>query len=184
MDPKASPHRSSGRRTAFHQKPTVGFVEVGTVRGPHGTAGEFEILVASDVPHRFSPGRSLFFGGVLYPIQTSRLQGQRVLVKLRGVNSREHARHFRGLLVEVPESDVPPPKDGSYYHFQIIDMTVHSAEGEMLGQVVEIVDTGVNDVYIVRSEKQEILLPAIQSVILEIDVPNNRMVVELPEGLR
>ena len=76
--------------------------------------------------------------------------------------------------------DSPPP--GSYYHYQIIDMDVLAEDGSSLGQVVQVLQTGSNDVYVVRNgQGNETLVPALADVLLEVDPERGRMVVRLPE---
>jgi 16S rRNA processing protein RimM len=71
-----------------------------------------------------------------------------------------------------------------YYEYQIVGMTVVEQDGTLLGKVTEIIDTGANDVYVVVGPDGELLLPAIESAILEIDLDADRMVVHVMEGLR
>lgn len=106
------------------------------------------------------------------------------ILKLRGIDTREDAEGLAGVELEVPTEDVPPLPDGSYYHFQILDMEVWTSAGELLGIVVDILITGSNDVYVVRGGDREILVPALEDVVLEVDVEGGRLTVDLPEGLR
>ena len=106
------------------------------------------------------------------------------LVKFRGVDTREDGESLAGVELEVPIEDVPPLPDGSYYHFQILDMEVWTASGELLGTVEDILNTGSNDVYVVRRCAEEVLVPAIESVVLRVDVDGGRITVDLPDGLR
>ena len=106
------------------------------------------------------------------------------LVKFQGINTREDAERLAGVELEVPIEDVPPLPDGSYYHFQILDMEVWTTTGELLGVVEDILITGGNDVYVVRSGGGEVLVPAIEDVVLDVDVDEGKITVDLPEGLR
>jgi 16S rRNA processing protein RimM len=77
-----------------------------------------------------------------------------------------------------------PLEADEYYEHQIIGMTVVELDGTLLGKVTEIIDTGANDVYVVTGPDGELLLPAIESAVLEIDLDADRMVVHVMEGLR
>ena len=164
--------------------PVPGFVEVGRVQTPHGIKGEVQVAISSDVPHRFAPGGTLFLQGTGYSIQHSRRRGDAVVLKLKGLDSREAAEGFRGCLVEVPEVEVPPAQEGHYYYFQILGMAVYTVEEEFLGTVEEIIPTGSNDVYVVRKGEEEVLVPAREEVVMGIDAEGKRMTVSLPQGLR
>ena len=85
----------------------------------------------------------------------------------------------------VPETDLNPLPEGTFYHFQLVDIEVYTDEDEHLGQIAEIIETPGNDVYIVRkTNERDLLLPAIEDVILDVDVESSRMTVHLLPGLR
>ena len=147
--------------------------------------GDIKVQPLTDIPSRFSPGSVLRLGGTPARVERARSIKGGVLVKLDIVNDRTEAESVRGLFLTVPHEEVQTPPEGAYYHFQIIDMGVWSDEGEYLGQVKEILLTGSNDVYVVKdSGKKDLLIPALEEVVLEVDLPQNRMTVRLPEGLR
>lgn len=150
-----------------------------------GLAGQLKIEPLSDFPGRFSPGGHLFLDGNLHLLETSaKLPDGSLAIKLEGIESREEAQKLLGLELTVPRDLVPPPPDGSYYHFQLIDMEVYTISGELLGAVTEILDVGPNDVYVVNNDGREVLVPALEGVVLDVDVESARMTVELPDGLR
>ena len=71
----------------------------------------------------------------------------------------------------------------SYFWFDLIGMAVFTTTGEYLGRLESIIETGSNDVYVVQDGKEEVLVPALESVVVDVDIEANRMQVELPEGL-
>jgi len=84
----------------------------------------------------------------------------------------------------IPMQSAEPLPEGVYYRWQILGLAVVELEGQHLGTVAEILETGANDVYIVRGDgPRELLLPAIESVILEVDLEQGRLLVRVPEGL-
>ena len=160
-------------------------VVVGRVLSPHGMMGEFQVEVASDSPGRFSSGGILYINGQAHKIQSSsRLPRGRLALKLEEINSRNEAESLRDGTLTVPEDMVPPLPEGDYYHFQLMDMRVYTLEREFLGQITQILSTGNNDVYVVALGGKELLIPALDDVIRELDVENGTMTVDLPEGLR
>ncbi len=106
---------------------------------------------------------------------------------LKDVTTREQAEALAGCELLIPRSGLPPLADDTNYWIDLIGMTVYSTRQECLGQIADIIATGANDVYVVATPEgypvKEILLPAIASVVLEVDVAGRKMVVELPEGL-
>ena len=90
-----------------------------------------------------------------------------------------------GCSSKYPSVKLKPLPEGSYYHFQIIDMAVWSDGGEYLGEVKEILPAGGTDVYVVKGEdKGELLIPALADVVVNVAIEGNKMTVHLPEGLR
>ena len=135
----------------------------------------------SDNPDRFVRGGSLLLGSSTVRVVSSRRDKAHLIVQFDAVGDRTTAESLRGSHLTVPREDVEPPPAGSYYHYQIIDMDVATEDGSSLGQVVQILPTGSNDVYLARDgEGKETLVPALADVLLEVDLERGRMVVRLP----
>ena len=178
--------------------PSVVLVAVGRVIGAHGRDGEIRVKTTSDVPGRFDVGVSLSASrdGVTlltgddqpYQIVRSRAMGGKrndeLIISFRGYWDRGQAQRLTGLWLCVPQSQVPDAPEGEYFHYQLIGLKVRTVAGEDLGEVAEILETGSNDVYVVTGPDGEILVPALATVVREIDVAGGLMVVDLPEGLR
>ena len=160
-------------------------VIVGQIVGVHGLSGSVRVRVSSDVPHRFDVGQSLDICGKSYSITSStRTHNDQVILNFDGVDSSDSARALVGESVTVPETSVPPLPEGEYFHFQLIGMKVLTEDGEYLGLLREILETGSNDVYVVSGDSGELLIPALANVILNVQVTEGVMVVRLMEGLR
>ena len=107
-----------------------------------------------------------------------------VLLKLKGIDTREAAIAQRYVYVYVPESEAAcelPP--GEYFVHQIVGLQVLTTAGEDLGTVEEVLSTGANDVYVVPGPRGEVLIPALKTVIRTIDLATGQLIVELPPGL-
>ena len=167
------------------------FLVIGKVIGAHGIGGELKVQIISEDPLRFGRMEQIYIGlDEQEPeprlLERFRLHKGRALLKLEGIEDRDTAASLRGYLLHVPFKDAIPLEEGEFYEYQILDLEVWTISGDHLGKVVEIIETGANDVYVVRGSvpgHKEILIPAIESVVLEIDLECTRMVVELPEGL-
>ena len=106
------------------------------------------------------------------------------LLKLSGIDSKETALEYRGSLLQIHESEVYPLPEGYYYHFQLQGLQVHDISRGLLGELTEVLETGANDVYVVKSPRyKEILIPAIKEVILHIDLQEKIMQVDLLPGI-
>ena len=107
------------------------------------------------------------------------------MVKLDVVRDRTQAEQVRGWYLTVPTSQVQTLPAGTYYHFQIIGASVWTEDREDLGKVKEIFNTGSNDVYVVARENgSELLIPALEDVVTEVNLREKTITVKLPEGLR
>ena len=107
-----------------------------------------------------------------------------MILRFRGFRDRRQAQKLTGLWLWVPRSEVPSAQEGEYFHYQLIGLKVRTVDGEDLGELAEILETGSNDVYVVAGGDGEILVPALSRVVREIDIAGGLMVVDLPEGLR
>jgi 16S rRNA processing protein RimM len=158
------------------------------VVGAHGLRGDLVCSLLTDFPRRFERTRQVLVGEPPQPrsVERQRLQGDRVVLKLAGIDDRSAAEALRGALIQVPiEQAVELPR-GSYYWHQIIGLRVQDRQGRLLGTVAEVLLTGANDVYVVRpsnGNSDELLLPAIKDVVLEVNPGRGTMVVELIPGL-
>ncbi len=161
------------------------FIAVGRVLRPHGVRGELRIEILTDYPERLSLHSVFYLGQRGHPYQVEGIRFHRgaALVKLKGCDSRNEAELLRGMLVQIPIEDAVPLEEDEYYTFQLLGAEVFDDQGERLGRVVEVIDTGANDVYVVRGPQGEILIPAIEDVVLELDVEARRIVIAIPPGL-
>lgn len=160
-------------------------VAVGLVLGAHGREGALNVRVLSDVPGRLDPDRVVHIAGRPHSISRSQPSGPNSCrVWLKGVSTRDSAAKLRGELLMVPEGEVPSAPEDEYFHYQLLGMSVRTEDGEALGALEEILETGSNDVYVVRGPGGEVLVPALATVVLQVDVDGAEMVVRLPEGLR
>jgi 16S rRNA processing protein RimM len=107
-----------------------------------------------------------------------------LLVKFKGVETPEAAGAFRNQWVYVKATELPSLPEGKLYQHELLGFAVIEENGKPLGELVEIIETGANDVYVVQNQAgKEILLPAIPPVILETDPAQRTMRVHLLEGL-
>ncbi|NJN94003.1 MAG: 16S rRNA processing protein RimM [Anaerolineales bacterium] len=173
---------SSGER-----RPELRYLAVGRIVRAHGLRGEVSVTLLTDFPERFDTTEWLYLGNEFeatpYRLEKYRWHQDNVLLTLVGVSDRNAAEQLKGLFVQVPIEEAVPLPDGSYYLYQLIGLRVESTEGEVLGTITDVLETGANNVYVVQQENREILLPAIPDVVKKIDITQGIMVVQLIEGL-
>ena len=178
------------------------FLLVARVLRAHGVQGELACEIITEFPQRFGRTKRLFLvaprgptrleplAGATprpYTVISARLTQHRghpeVILHLEGIPDRDAGERFRGWLVQVPESESWRLPRGRFYWHQIIGLRVVTLDGEQIGTVSDILETGANDVYVVKGSAGERLLPAIKQVIIEIAPERGEMVVSLIPGL-
>jgi 16S rRNA processing protein RimM len=155
---------------------------VGRVLAPHGLRGELKVYPLTDFPERFEPGSHLWLRGEPVVVQASRWQRGTVFLKLGHVSDRPAAQALAGAELHAPE-DPSLPEEGQFFRHDILGLSVRVESGETLGEVVDILVTGANDVYVVHGERGELLVPALDDVVKEVDLDRREMVVDLMEGM-
>ena len=162
------------------------YLSVGFLRRPHGLNGEIIMDLHTDFPERMRSGRKLFVGEEhrAMTLTSVRPHQSGLLVKFKGVETPEDAAVFRNQWVYIKAKDAPLLPAGQIYRHELIGFGIVDENDNPLGQLVEILETGANDVYIVKDESgRELLLPAIPSVILHLDLDARLMRVHLLDGL-
>ena len=167
------------------------FLLLGQVQRPHGVRGELRIEIMTAYPDRIVPGMEVYMGtdpqdtnsAVIYKITNVRSHQHLLILRLEGVDDRESADLLRKHYVMVTLEDAVPLEEGEYYLYQVIGLRVRTEDGEDLGQVAEVIETGANDVYVINGPRGEILLPAIDECVREVDIEGGSITVHLLDGL-
>jgi len=181
-DASSSPSGDAGSP----QKGEPVFLAVGKLRRPHGLHGEIIMDVLTDFPERLHRGITLYVGPEHQPLRlrSHRWHTAALLVAFEGFDTPERAGELRNQLAYVTTADRPPLPEGEYYHHQLIGLKVISEQGEVLGKVTEILATGANDVYVVRTEiGAEILIPAVDEFVRAVDLERRELRVRVAPGL-
>jgi 16S rRNA processing protein RimM len=163
-------------------------ITIGKVVKPFGVKGEMKIEPMTDFPERF---KGLHLVHLVSPsgremaceVLSIRYLGGSPCLLFKGYDNPETARALNGWFVKVPEEEVVPLPEGAYYWFELIGMEVFSEDGEKLGTIVDIFETGSNDVYVLKRGGKEVYIPATKEVIKQVDRSAKRMVIHLMDGL-
>ncbi|MCS7056114.1 MAG: ribosome maturation factor RimM [Thermoflexales bacterium] len=161
------------------------FLVVGKVSRPHGIAGEIKVQLAPEYEGVLDGVGRIYLNDAEHPYRLLACRPHQggVLLRLERVTTRNAAEALRGARVLIRTSDLPVLPPGEYYAYQLIGLRVVRESGEVLGELSEVLRTGSNDVYVVKTAMGELLLPAIESVIRSIDLATGTMTVVVPEGL-
>ena len=157
---------------------------VATIRGAFGLRGWVHVHLATDILSLLEPGRRILVGDELDERRILEFHpGRKPRLLLSGCDSRDEAQLLKGTVLYVDRAEATSHLDGRYFQFQIEGLEVLTEDGEQLGTVIGIVETGANDVYEVAGPSGEFLIPAVKPVIRRIDLEAGEMIVVLPAGL-
>ena len=159
------------------------FITVGQILAPWGVKGKLKVQVVTDFPERFTPQSTIYINRQPMTIDSTEWRKGKAIIKLNTVDSIEEVQKLRGQPVEIPHSQLYSLSEGHYYHFQLIGLEVWTIQGELLGNIAEILTAESNDNYVVRGARGEILIPAIDDVVKSVDLNKGHMVIEPIEGL-
>ena len=165
------------------------FLRIGTITNTHGLRGEVKVFPSTDDIRRFSDLEAVFLdeahGRKKLSVRQARYFKQMVILAFEEIGSIEEAEKIKGCEIFVDREHAVPLEEGEYYYADLIGMKVVTSDGEELGILRDILETGANDVYLVSSKHygKDIMIPAIESCIKNVDIEEGLMTVELLPGL-
>jgi 16S rRNA processing protein RimM len=164
------------------------YLIIGQLVNTHGVKGEMKATVLTDDPGRFKMLKWVYIdkNGTLekYNIESVKFFKQFVILKFESINDIDAAQKLKGLYLKVDRAHAIKLPKNSYFITDLIGLQVYDENNILLGILQDIIQTGSNDVYIVRSgDGKEILIPALKSVVREIKIEEGKILVTLPEGL-
>jgi 16S rRNA processing protein RimM len=163
-------------------------VLIGKIGGVHGIKGVNKLRSYAESLSVFAPGSAILVRDLrgreaCYEINWVKPHTGTPLVSFKEITNRDQAKTLIGAELFIPQSELPELDEETYYWRDLIGIEVYTKTEEFLGRIDSIIETGSNDVYVVKRDEKEVLIPALESVVLEIDLAHNRMQVDLPEGL-
>lgn len=164
--------------------PKKQFLEAGRIIGTHGVHGEVRVQPWCDSPEFLSQFKTLYYDEGKTPVRVkSRPHKNMALITIEGVSTVQDAAALRGHMLYLNREDAHL-KRGSYFIRDLIGLRVLDADsGEEYGTLTDVIETGANDVYSVRTPKGEVLIPAVPPVILETDVDGGVMRIRAIKGM-
>ncbi len=161
------------------------YLEAGKIVTTHGIKGEVKIMPYTDVPELLCEFDRLFLGKNHEEIfvERSRVFKGMVIAKLEGISTVEDAEKLRNKILYMHRDDLELDED-TYFIQDLIGMEVKDADtGFMYGKIADVMQTGANDVYVIKGEEKEYLVPAIADVVVSTDIDENIMTIRPLEGL-
>jgi 16S rRNA processing protein RimM len=157
---------------------------VGRLGGAHGVRGEIRMHILTDEPDHLKTVKTIYLGERDTPIslESIRFTDKGALVKLGGTDTPEAAAKLSGLNVRIAGADARPLEPGEYFLFQLIGLKASDEQGNLLGTVVDLIETGAHDVLVIgerTDSPDDLLVPNHPEFVLEMD-PNAGTIVLRP----
>lgn len=164
------------------------YLRVGVITSTHGIKGEVKVYPTTEDPQRFRQLEQVILdtGKELIPLDIEEVKffKQMVILKFRGIDNINDVQKYRNMDLLVTRENAIKLEEGEYFICDLINCEVFTDTGERLGILTEVMTNAANDVYVVQMDNgKEVLLPAINDCILNIDVENKKVIVHLMKGL-
>lgn len=160
------------------------YIDFGKITNTHGIRGEVKIYPYTDDVDNILNLKKIYIEGKGYKVSSIRFHKNMFITKLVGINTVEEAEAFRNKLVQREIDEAEELEEDTYYIKDLIGLDVYLEKGELFGKIKDVFPTGANDVYVVQTvNEKEVLIPAIKSVVKDVDLGSNKMIIELMEGL-
>ncbi|MDD6763167.1 MAG: ribosome maturation factor RimM [Clostridiales bacterium] len=163
-------------------------LEIGKIVNTHGLRGEVKVVPWMDYPEDFEELENIFIKTrkEMKPVEIEnvRYQKNNLIVKFKGFNDINDIEQYKNCVLYADREELGELPEGVHYIVDLIGLEVVNEEGEKLGVLADVFNTGANDVYDVKREgKKNLLLPVIDEVVKEIDVEGGKITVHVMEGL-
>ena len=164
------------------------FVVIGKVVSTQGNKGEVNVMPLTDLIDRFKNLDNVFLRNknsqAILNVEKVRVRKDRVILKLKDIENIKEAKMIVGSFLEVERKNAVKLSKDAYFIFEIIGLEVYTENNIFLGKIENVINTGSNDVYIVkRKDKEELFIPAILDVVKDIDLEKKRITIHLVDGL-
>jgi 16S rRNA processing protein RimM len=164
------------------------YLQVGKIVNTHGIRGEVKVIPLTDDPRRYDELKEVFVGTDnekdIFYIENVKYFKNTVIIKFKESIDMNYAEKLKEMFIYVDRKNAVKLPEGRYFIFDLIGMEVFELDGNRLGILKDVLQTGSNDVYVVKNDQnKEILIPALKSVIKEVSIGDKIMKVVLPEGL-
>ncbi len=168
------------------------FITIGKIVGAHGVKGNLKVRSYAESLSSFETGALIRVRNTRgveknYHIKWAKLHSRGILLAFADVDERSLAEALVGSELLIDKKTLPELEAGTYYWSDLVGLSVFSKDEDYIGCITAILTTGSNDVYVVanviQGRQKEVLIPALESVVLNIDLEKRVMHVDLPEGL-
>jgi len=155
------------------------FLLIGKVAKPHGLRGQVKVHSYASSYENFFAGRKVYLSQgeemKALLISEGKVQAHSLLLHFQGLDNRQQAEAISGCSLYIEQKDLQALPEGEYYWYQLIGSRVYNDQGRFLGILEEIFSTPAHDIWVIRDDKKEILLPAVEDFVISVDLPQREI---------
>lgn len=154
------------------------FLSIGKIVNTHGVKGEVKVLPTSEDTARYKKLKKVYIDGVEKNITGCKLQPNRVILKIEGIDSIEDAIPYKNKDLKIVREDAIKLPEGRYFVCDLRGCKVESETGVYFGELYDVIFTGSNDVYWVKNNKEELLVPVLEDIVLDINIEKKLIIIK------
>lgn len=156
-------------------------LQIGVISSTHGLKGEVKVFPTTDDAKRFQKLKEVLLDTgkeqLRVEIETVKFFKQFVILKFRGIDSIEEVEKYKGKSLLISRENAVKLEKDEFFIADLIDCEIFNEKGEKVGVLTDVLETGANDVYVVKTEQgKEILLPAIRECVLSVELENRKLI--------
>lgn len=163
-------------------------LQIGVITTTHGVRGEVKVFPTTDDANRFKKLKNVILDTekeqLSLEIEQVKFFKNLVILKFKGIDNINDVEKYKGKGLFVTRENAVKLKPGEYFIADLMGMRAVTEEGEALGEITDVLQTGANDVYVIKKEEEELLVPAIKECVKKVDIAQGVMTLHLLEGLR
>lgn len=166
---------------------TKELVKIGRITKNQGNKGEVRVIPLTDHPERFELLEDVYLakGSDIFKMN---LEGFRyhknfLVLKLKGIDNIGQALELRDYFVKIPSKEILPLEEDEYYIDELLGYQVITDKDKNLGEIFDVIATGGTDIFLVRDNSNEYMIPAAREIVIDIDMDNGVMVIKPIPGL-
>ncbi|WDV47671.1 ribosome maturation factor RimM [Clostridiaceae bacterium M8S5] len=158
-------------------------IRVGKIINTHGIKGFVKVLPLTSDINRYDDLKEVYVDSMKLQLESVWYKKDVVMVKFKEYNNINDVLCFKDKYITIDEKDLKKLEEDEYFIFDLVGLKVYLLGGEYLGEVVDVLQPGANDVYVVKTEESEVLLPAVKDIVKEINIKEKKIIVDPIEGM-
>lgn len=171
------------KSTMMREKIMTKKYRIGKISNTHGLKGEVKVYSYADYVERFEEVEYVYISEEKYYIEKVRYHKNMPIIKFKGMDNINQIEHLKGMELFIDENNLRELEDDEYMVSDLVNCKVYIDNGTFIGTVTDVLLYAANDVYVVKNEEREFLIPVIKDVVTDIDISNKKIIIKNMEGL-